>query len=223
VKIVQILLWLLLILNSSFGQNKIFDSLIYQLQIIDRDDQTPRIQLDSIRKQYSNDSSLLRIRLETQWKTIRNKDSINVIKVIAILDKYGWLGPDDVGDDGNTTLFLVIQHANLNTQEKYLPLMKAAVKNGKAKARNFAFLQDRIALREGKKQIYGTQVFQNIKTNECFVLPLDDPYNVDIKRAEVGLQPLSVYLEDNFKTKWDVAQYLKDLPFIEATLKANHL
>jgi hypothetical protein len=223
VKIIQILLWLFLILNSSFGQNKIYDSLIYQLQIIDRDDQTPRIQLNSIRKQYANDSSLLRTRLETQWNIIRNKDSINVIKVTAIIDKYGWLGPDAVGDDGNTTIFAVIQHANLNTQEKYLPLMRAAVKNGKAKAGNLAFLEDRIALREGKKQIYGTQIFQNIKTNECIVLPLDDPYTVDTKRAEVGLPPLSVYLENNFNTKWDVAQYLKDLPFIEATLKANPL
>jgi|SRR5450432_555962 hypothetical protein len=109
----------------------------------------------------------------------------------------------------------------IKTQEKYLPLMRNAVKNGKAKARNLALLEDRVALREGKKQIYGTQVIQKVKTNEYFVLPLDDPYNVDLKRAEAGLQPLSVYLEDNFKTKWDIAQYLKDLPFIEATLKAN--
>ena len=111
----------------------------------------------------------------------------------------------------------------IKTHEKYLPLMRNAVKNGKAKARNLALLEDRVALREGKKQIYGTQVIQKVKTNEYFVLPLDDPYNVDLKRAEAGLQPLSVYLEDNFKTKWDIAQYLKDLPFIEATKSKSFL
>jgi hypothetical protein len=221
VKKTKFLLCLIFTLNSSFGQNKIYDSLIYQLQIIESDDQSTRIQIDLIRKQFANDSSILSDQLKSLWKIMRIKDSINLIKVSAIIDKNGWLGSEDIGDDANSTLFIVIQHADLKTQEKYLPLMRNAVKNGKAKARSLALLEDRVALREGKKQIYGTQVFQNIKTNEYFVLPLDDPYNVDLKRAEVGLQTLSIYLEDNFKTKWDVAQYLKDLPFIEATLKAN--
>ncbi len=220
-KKIKFLFYLIFTLNSSFGQNKIYDSLIYQLQIIESDDQSSRIQIDLIRKQFANDSSILSDQLKSLWKIMRIKDSINLIKVSAIINKYGWLGSEDIGDDANSTLFIVIQHADLKTQEKYLPLMRNAVKNGKAKARSLALLEDRVALREGKKQIYGTQVFQNIKTNEYFVLPLDDPYNVDLKRAEVGLQPLSVYLEDNFKTKWDVSQYLKDLPFIEATLKAN--
>ncbi len=218
---INFLLCLLFILNSSLGQNKIYDSLIYQLQIIDRDDQSTREQLDSIRELYANDSSLLMDRLKSLWKIMRIKDSINLIKVSAIIDKYGWLGSAEIGDDGNSTLFIVIQHADIKTQEKYLPLMRNAVKNGKAKARSLALLEDRVALREGKKQIYGTQIFQNIKTNEYFVLPLADPYNVDLKRAEVGLQPISDYLEENYKTKWDVVQYLKDLPFIEASLKAN--
>ena len=211
------------ILNLSQGQNKIYDSLINQLQIIENDDQSARMQIDIIRTQFANDTSILSDKLKSVWKIMRIKDSINLIKVSAIVDKYGWLGSEEIGDDANSTLFIVIQHADLKTQEKYLPLMRIAVKNGKAKARSLALLEDRVALREGKKQIYGTQVFQNLKTNEYFVLPLEDPYNVDLKRAEVGLQPLSVYLEDNFKTKWDIAKYLKDLPFIEASLKANPL
>ena len=215
------LLCLLFTLNTSFGQNKIYDSLINELQIIESDDQSTRVQIDLIRNQYANDSAMLSAQLKILWKDMRMKDSINLIKVSAIIDKYGWLGAGEIGDDANSTLFIVIQHADLKTQEKYLPLMREAVKNGKAKARSLALLEDRVALREGRKQIYGSQVYRDLKTNECFVLPLDDPYNVDIKRAEVGLQPLSVYLEDNFHTKWDVAKYLKDLPFIEASLKAN--
>ena len=146
---------------------------------------------------------------------------MNLIKVSAIIDKYGWLGPVEIGDDANSTLFLVIQHADLKTQEKYLPLMRTAVKNGKAKARNLALLEDRVALREGGKQLYGTQVFQNVITKQCFVLPLADPDRLDIKRAEIGLQPLAAYLKDNFNSTWDVAKYLKDLPYVEAMLKEN--
>ncbi len=207
--------------NASFSQNKIYDSLIYELQIIDRDDQSTRDQIEFIRNQYASDSVMLSAQLERLWKDMRTKDSVNLRKVSSIIDKYGWLGPREIGDDGNSTLFIVIQHADLKTQEKYLPLMREAVKNGKAKARSLALLEDRVALRTGKKQIYGSQVYRDLKTNECFVLPLEDPYHVDKKRAEVGLQPLSTYLEDNFNTKWDVAKYLKDLPFMEATLKAN--
>jgi hypothetical protein len=67
------------------------------------------------------------------------------------LDKYGWLGADVVGARGSITLFLVIQHANLKTQQKYLPLVKEAEKNGKIQGTNLAFLEDRIAIGEGKK------------------------------------------------------------------------
>jgi hypothetical protein len=221
VKKIQILLCLLFSLSSSSGQNRIYDSIILQLQIVERDDQSSRIQLDSIREQFANDSSLLITHLKPLWNIMRVKDSIDLLKVNSIIGKYGWLGPDDIGDDANSTLFIVIQHADLKTQEKYLPLMREAVKKGKASAKSLALLEDRVALREHKKQIYGTQVYMNIKTNECFVLPLEDPYNVDKRRKSVGLQPLSNYLEVNYKIKWDVEKYEKDLPTIEAIFKSN--
>ena len=49
--------------NLAFGQNRINDSLIYQLQIIERDDQYPRIQIDSITRLYAGDSLKLMISL----------------------------------------------------------------------------------------------------------------------------------------------------------------
>lgn len=221
VKKKYIFLLLLFSFNYSSGQNKLFDSLTYQLQTIERDDQFLRIQIDSIIKTNMYDSSLLAVRLDSLWKSIRLKDSENLVKVTAIIDKYGWLGPVDIGDDGNTTLFIVIQHADLKTQQKYLPLMREAVQNGKADIKNLAYLEDRVALRENKNQIYGTQIFQNVKTNECFVLPLEDPYNVDSRRAKVGLSPLSIYMMEHFKMKWDVTQYFKDLLYVQAALKKN--
>ncbi len=75
------------------------------------------------------------------WKTIDENDSTNLIQVINILETYGWLGADAVGEQGNATIFLVIQHADLKTQEKYLPMMRQAVKNGKAKRSQLAFVR----------------------------------------------------------------------------------
>jgi len=45
-------------------------------------------------------------------KKMREVDSINLAKVKAILEKYGWLGPQDIGRKANLALFLVIQHAD---------------------------------------------------------------------------------------------------------------
>ena len=147
-------------------------------------------------------------------KVILYNDSINVIKVIKILDEKGWVGKDKVGDRANQTLFLVIQHANLETQEKYLPMMREAVKKGNASASELALLEDRIALRKGKKQIYGSQIYRNPKTNENFVAPLEDPDNVDKRRAEVGLGTLSIYVKQ-WNITWDVEEYKKRLPEFE--------
>jgi len=148
------------------------------------------------------------------WNIINYYDSINLIKVKKILDERGWLGVDVVGEQGNTALFLVIQHANFETQEKYLPMMREAVKNGNARASSLALLEDRVALKKGEKQIYGSQIHQNFETGEYYVSPLIDPDNVDKRRAEVGLGPIQEYVSIWGMT-WNVEEYKKKLPEYE--------
>jgi hypothetical protein len=183
---------------------------ISQLDSIYEDDQKYRILSDELVKKSGPDSR----QVKDLWQTIGEKDSINLIKVSAILDKYGWLGPEEVGVKGNTTLFLVIQHSGLSTQEKYLPMMRHAVKTGKAQGHSLALLEDRVALRQGKKQIYGSQIGIDRNTQSNYVMALEDPDNVDKRREEVGLEPLGKYLK-YFGLEWDVEQYKKDLPTIE--------
>jgi len=164
--------------------------LIAELDTIYISDQKYRKTIDSV-EQYGFDSK----EIKEHWKTINKKDSINLIKVKLILDQYGWLDTDVVGKQGNTTLFLVIQHADLKTQEKYLPMMREAVKDGKADASALALLEDRVALRQGKKQIYGSQILQDTKTGKYSISPIEDEANVDKRRAKVGLEPLSEYVK----------------------------
>lgn len=202
------LLLISLITNIS-GQSKFNDTLVIQLSLIAIDDQTYRAQLETVQSKYGGKSK----EMDDLWKIIKEKDSVNLIKVKAIIDKYGWLGPDVIGDEGNAALFLVIQHSDIVSQEKYLPVMRDAVNNGKAKATSLALLEDRVALRQGKNQIYGSQVVWDMKTNEYYLMPLEDPENVDKKRSLIGLPPLAVYLS-NWQMKWDIQQYKKDLPKI---------
>ena len=161
---------------------------IQELFIIDQDDQAGRNQSDEVGNKYGWASKEYR----NLWTSIRLKDSINLIKVEVIIQTSGWLGADEIGSQSNTTLFMALQHSNLKTQEKYLPLMRKAVTNGKAQPKHLALLEDRVALRQGKKQIYGSQVSMNNQTNEAFVMPLEDPDNVDTRRGLVGLPPLAI-------------------------------
>ena len=119
--------------------------------------------------------------------------------------------------NGNSTLFLVIQHADIATQEHYLPMMREAVTNGDAFGSDLALLEDRVALRQGKRQIYGSQIGRE-NTGEFYVSPLDDPDHVDERRAAVGLEPLANYVA-NWDIKWDVEAYKNQLPALEERLK----
>jgi hypothetical protein len=89
--------------------------------------------------------------------------------------------------------------------KKYLPLMRDAVKNKNASPKDLALLEDRTAISQGKKQIYGSQIGRNDSTQKFFVRPIEDPDNVDKRRASIGLEPMAEYL-----TRWDILWNLNE-------------
>ncbi|HCS20256.1 MAG TPA: hypothetical protein DIW47_06790 [Bacteroidetes bacterium] len=189
-------------------------TLIAILDTILEEDQKYRLQFRGVIQTYGRESEEMKVLTQ---KTIE-ADSINQIKVSEILDSRGWLGPDIIGPNGSDAFFLVIQHADLKMQEQYLPMMREAVKKGHARASSLAMLEDRVALAQGKKQIYGSQIGRDPETDEYYVMPLEDPDNVDQRRAEVGLQPLAKYVA-LWNLTWDVEAYKKVLPEMEKKQK----
>lgn len=214
-KVATFLFGLIILTQSTFAQDTTYNSVIQQLMKIDEQDQRYRNQIDFVQTKYGRESK----ELQTLYNNMNLADSNNLIQVESILKKYGWLGSDKIGSQANSTLFMVIQHAGLPAQEKYLPLMKEAVKNGNARANSLALLEDRVAVFHGEMQNYGSQIFWSTITNKYFILPLADPDNVDKRRAEVGLQPLSEYLS-SWNIKWNVEEYKKDFPAMLAEWKA---
>lgn len=200
--------------NKEKTEAKFDKPLVAILDTIYQEDQGLRQQIGGIMEKHGMQSP----ELIAHFKLIREKDSVNLNKVTKILDERGWLGPDIIGKQGNQTLFLVIQHSDQATMEKYLPMMQEAVKNGKANASNLALLEDRVALGQGKKQIYGSQIGTNPDTGENFVLPLEDPDHVNDRRTTVGLGPIEEYL-NHFGLTWDVEAYKKFLLEMEAKEK----
>jgi tetratricopeptide (TPR) repeat protein len=150
----------------------------------------------------TNEFGLKSAEMDQLWKRIHIQDSLNQIMVIDILEKYGWLGSKEVGKTGNMAIFLVVQHAPLPVQEKYLPMLREAVKKGNAPGADLALLEDRVLVRNGKKQMYGSQVRRDTLTNEAYFCPIEDVDEVDQRRAAVGLGPLSEYAK-HFDIIWN--------------------
>lgn len=193
---------------------KLFNKdLAAQLETIYYRDQTPRQELTNALAKSGQGSP----EVASASQKMKFNDSLNTKDVTVIIDKYGWPGADVVGHDGNSTIFLVIQHAALAVQDKYLPVMRKAVKEGNAQASDLAMLEDRVALGHGRKQTYGTQITTDPAGN--FVAPLADPDHIDQLRAKVGLGPISEYLE-SFDLKWNVQEYKRQLPALEKRQKA---
>lgn len=202
--------------NREKERSKYNQELLVLLDSIYLSDQVYRKQLDSVEKTFGRTTKEYKL----HWVKIKEADSVNLIKVEAILAKHGWLGADSIGKEGNRTLFLVIQHASIETQEKYLPMMQAAARRGDANLSSVALLEDRINLSRGRKQVYGSQIAKHPETGLFYVLPLEDPDHVDKRRAEVGLGPLSEYLA-RWKMTWDVEEYKRNLPSYMAILDAR--
>lgn len=190
--------------------------LVAILDTIYQSDQGLRKQINAKEQQYGRDSE----EMKAHWKLIHETDSINLVKVKKILDERGWLGPAIIGSQGNSTLFLVIQHSDLETQINYLPMMQEAVKLGNARGSSLALLEDRIAIRQGKRQVYGSQIARDPETGEYYVSPLMDPEKVNERRAEVGLGTIQDYIS-NWGMTWDLEKHKKRTKKIESKRMKN--
>ncbi len=182
----------LLLYNLSFSQTKqVLDSLTKVLDAVYAMDQIPRIQLDSIQKQHGYNSD----QVKAQWKLIAKNDSANVQIVSSIIEKYGWLNANKTSKIANTALFLVIQHADIDIQVKYIDTLMHAVEDGNAKASQYSYLLDRVKMRQGKLQIYGSQI--SIGTNgKSYFYPIKDEVYVNKRRKSIGLSTIEEYAKE---------------------------
>lgn len=167
--------------------NKPFQS---ELEKIFDDDQKYRLLVDSAEKISGKNSP----QLDSLRKIIQLQDNKNIVRVTSLIDQYGWLGTDDVGRKANQALFLVLQHSDLATRKKYLPVMREAVDRNKAAPAEYALLEDKILIDEGKSQRYGSQVKFNSEKGQYELYPIEDEAGVNERREELGLSRLEDYL-----------------------------
>jgi len=132
---------------------------------------------------------------------IKDQDDKPAIEAVMAIDReatarmkqvvaqHGWPGKRVVGLDGANAAWLLVQHADADAafQKDCLAKMEPLVATGDVAGKDFAYLFDRVAIAEGRKQRYGTQF------DGEDIAPLEDPPNVDARRKSVGLGTLAEY------------------------------
>lgn len=181
------------------------EDLIAVLDTIWRTEQEPITLRDSLIEKYGVESK----EVQEQQEIYERNHAINERKVKVILDKYGWPGKDIIGEQGNWTICNVIQHSDNEIRIKYLPMMMQAVKEKKLHPRFLVRTEDRIATERGDLQIYGGQMKYYPETKSFNVWPVYDPVNIDKRRAEIGLEPISEFLKRRFNFEWNLEEQIK--------------
>ena len=203
----------LLILTYSEGQNNKQDTfpvksidLVSFLDTIWITEQTPIRKRDSLMKIHGTEAEEVKV----QQKLYKQNHAINEKKIIDLLDNQGWPDMAIIGEQGNHTVCNVLQHSSMAIRQKYLPMMREAVKQNHLQPRFLARAEDRLATDRGELQIYGGQIKFYPETKTFNVWPIFDPENVDKRRAEIGLEPMADFLSSRrFQLEWDVEEQIQ--------------
>lgn len=123
-----------------------------------------------------------------EMKELHNRNA----KILnEMIDTIGYPTTDKVGKEASEAAWLVIQHSigQPEFMKKCAELLKKAVSENKADLKSLAYLTDRIAVFEGKPQLYGTQFDWDENGNLSPNL-FDDLTKVNERRKSIGLNTL---------------------------------
>ncbi len=110
--------------------------------------------------------------------------------ISKIIDSLGYPGRNMVGLELEDVAFLIIQHSDLNTQEKYLNLIKVASESNQLFLYAYPMLYDRICMKKNLPQLYGTQTLFDHKTDKQSLYKIDNINLVNKRRKQYGLSSI---------------------------------
>ena len=116
----------------------------------------------------------------------------NAARLRELIAEHGWPAEDIAGEDGAKAAWFIVQHAvgDPKLQRRVLSLLRDCAAEGRIPAWNAAYLEDRIAMHEGRPQRFGTQWQDSPEDGRIRPWRLADPGRVNELRASVGLRPL---------------------------------
>ena len=160
------------------------------------DDQQPRHQLVELTKAVTVEGRTELIDSLILVNDIVERNDAKNIKVVDKILKSGL--PQGLSEESYKTIWIVIDHAPLEKQEQYLPLVEQMATEGYVGVDEYAILYDRVAMGQNRHQRYGSQLVQfgAVDAQKLYVWPIKDGAKVDSLRNTVGMSPFSDYLKD---------------------------
>lgn len=154
-----------------------------EIRTVNCDEMT--ILLDSVHKQ----DQAVRTDQSISFKETVQKDYENLSTVVSIIESCGMPGLDQLNQTQFNAIWMVLHHSpETQYMRKYFPMLEEAKNNGDMRPQDFATVQDRMLMRDGKPQVYGTQI------SKGKLYKLKDPEYVNQRREQVGLGPIQGYL-----------------------------
>lgn len=134
-------------------------------------------------------------RIETREGAVERMRDRSESRLCEIFRKYGWPLRSVVGNDGSAAIFYIVKNfASFEFQMELVPLIAAALKRDEiARNEDYASFLDRLRLRAGLRQLFGTQAFE--RNGFLFIAPLQSRARVDEWRKEYKMPPLGRYLK----------------------------
>jgi hypothetical protein len=116
----------------------------------------------------------------------------NAERLKELIMLHGWPDEQTVSRDGAEAAWFIAQHAigNPAFQKECLLFLQASAEQGRVPRWHRAYLEDRIAMHEGRPQRYGTQWLDDAVDGRTRPWKLVDEERVNEFRADVGLGPM---------------------------------
>ena len=209
---------ILLTFLAACNSNKSTDAIL--AEVWDRD-QSIRQQMIELTKAVTVDG-----RTELVDSLIATSEAVNLIdaKNMSIVDSIMNKGLSlNLTPQSYKTIWIVIDHASLDKQEQYLPLMEKWSQDGLIGKDEYAVLYDRVAMKNNRPQRYGSQTVQfGVNNNtQLYVYPVENPNLLDSLRASVGLSSMADYLELLTKTTGIDAKYNPEISIEQLNTMQN--
>jgi Family of unknown function (DUF6624) len=116
----------------------------------------------------------------------------NASRLRELIREHGWPCEDIAAKDGAEAAWMIAQHAigEPTFQKDVLRLLTECAAARRTPAWHAAYLEDRIAMYEGRPQRYGSQWADDPRDGRTRPWKLSDPERVNELRASVELPPL---------------------------------
>jgi hypothetical protein len=140
------------------------------------------------------------VRLAFNLTRMEAVDTKNRPEVLRIFERYGWVTNSLAGKDAAHDFWLLVQHQTPEIQQRFLPALEKAARDGNASMSDDAYLYDRVQMGLGKPQHWGSAA--KCENGKPVLYPVDDPAGLEARRKELFLMSIREYLQSDMMLKF---------------------